>query len=97
MIALLAAVGVALSGCAATPPGPWQKPGVNEQTSARDTANCRTAAQAEALRRYPYAAGSAGFDAAGAVGAQQRDDINRTTVEAARFNQCMREKGYSRP
>ena len=97
LVALLATVGIAVAGCAATPPGPWQKPGADEQTSARDTANCRTEAQAEALQRYPYSASSAGFDATGAVGGQQRDAVNRSTVEAARFNACMREKGYSRP
>jgi hypothetical protein len=95
VLALLAAIGFA-SGCSPAPQGPWQKPGADEPTSARDTANCRTEAQAEALRRYPYGAASAGFDATGAVSGQQRDSANRATVEAARFNACMTARGYSR-
>ena len=92
---LLAAIGLGLAGCS-TPLGPWQKPGADQQTIDRDTFSCRTEAQAEALRRYPYSAGSPGLGAAGIVAAQQRDDSDRATVEAARFNDCMAERGYRR-
>lgn len=34
--------------------------------------------------------------AGGMVATQQRDDTNRTTVEAASFNDCMTERGYRR-
>jgi hypothetical protein len=84
-------------GCAQQPIGPWQKPGVDEQTQARDTAGCRSAAQAAALRSYPSSGGPAGLGAAGAIAAQQRDTAGRAAVEAARFDDCMVEKGYSRP
>ena len=83
-------------GCSASTPGAWQKPGADPQTVDRDSASCRTAAQAEALQRYPRGAGAAVSGAAGIVAAQQNDDTNRATVEAARFNDCMAEKGYRR-
>ena len=84
-------------GCAQQPPGPWQKPGSDEQTSARDTVSCRAAAQAAALRAYPSSGGPAGLGATGAIAAQQRDTAGRAAVEAARFDDCMLEKGYRRP
>jgi hypothetical protein len=85
------------AGCAQQPTGPWQKPGVDEQTQARDTASCRSAAQAAALRSYPSRGGPAGLGAAGAVAAQQRDTAGRAAVETARFDDCMLGKGYRRP
>lgn len=85
------------AGCAQQPTGPWQKPGIDEQTQARDTASCRSAAQAAALRSYPSSGGPAGLGAAGAVAAQQRDTAGRAAVEAARFDDCMSAKGYRRP
>jgi hypothetical protein len=96
LLASLAAIGLAV-GCAAQPAGPWLKPGVDEQTRARDAAACRSGAQAEALRRYPYSGGPAGLGAGGAVAAQQRDTAGRAAVEAARFDDCMLEKGYRHP
>ena len=95
ILAGLAASSLAI-GCAAQPSGPWQKPGADEQTLARDAASCRTVAQADALRRYPYSGGPAGLGAGGAVAMQQSDAANRSAVEAARFNACMLAKGYSR-
>ncbi|HEY2876903.1 MAG TPA: hypothetical protein VGJ56_33635 [Reyranella sp.] len=84
------------TGCAAQPSGPWRKPGIDEPTQARDTAACRSAAQAAALRSYPSSGGPAGLGAAGAVAAQQRDTAGRAAVEAARFDDCMSAKGYRR-
>jgi hypothetical protein len=84
------------AGCATRPAGPWQKPGIDEQTQARDTASCRSAAQAAALRSYPSSGGPAGLGAAGAVAALQRDTAGRAAVEAARFDDCMSDKGYRR-
>ncbi len=95
LLAGLVASGLAV-GCAAQPSGPWQKPGADEQTLARDAAGCRSAAQAEALRRYPYSGGPPGIGAGGAVAMQQRDAADRSAVEAARFNACMAERGYKR-
>ena len=83
-------------GCAVQPPGAWQKPGADEQTQARDTTSCRSAAQAEALRSYPSSGGPAGLGATGAVAVQQRDTAGRAAVEAARFDDCMSDKGYRR-
>ena len=85
-----------VAGCAQQPTGPWQKPGVDEQTLVRDTASCRSAAQAAALRAYPSSSGPAGLGAGGAIAAQQRDTAGRAAVGAARFDDCMLGKGYRR-
>jgi hypothetical protein len=80
--------------CAAPPT--WQKPGVDGATLAKDTADCQAAAKREAVRRYPH-----GFDyAPGGVGGMttglQRDETNRSTVEASSFKACMEGRGYAR-
>jgi len=85
-----------VAGCAQQPAGSWQKPGIDEQTSARDAASCRSAAQAAALRAYPSSGGPAGLGAGGAIASQQRDTAGRAAVEAARFDDCMADKGYRR-
>jgi hypothetical protein len=92
----LASIAVGATACSTGAPAPWQKPGADQQTIDRDTASCRTAAQAEAMRRYPYSAGSVGLGAAGIVAAQQSDSTDRAVVEAGRFNDCMAERGYRR-
>ena len=84
------------AGCAQQPTGPWQKPGLDEQTQGRDSASCRSAAQAAALRAYPSSGGPAGLGAGGAIAAQQRDTAGRAAVETARFDDCMLAKGYHR-
>jgi hypothetical protein len=106
LIGLLAASGLGASGCSGAAPTPaqapapasasWQKPGADGQTISRDTFACRTEAQATALRRYPYSADSPTLGAGGMIASQQHDDTNRATVEAARFNECMLERGYKR-
>jgi hypothetical protein len=95
-LGVLAATTVGAMGCSSAAPGPWQKPGADQQAIDRDAANCRTAAQAEALRRYPYSAGSVGLGAAGIVAAQQNDSTDRAMVEAGQFNTCMADRGYRR-
>jgi hypothetical protein len=96
LLATLASIGLGACSAPASAPAVWQKPGTDEQTVARDTANCRATAQADALRQYPYSAGSAAVGAAGAVASQQQNDSNRLVVETARFNDCMGERGYKR-
>ncbi|MDI1285294.1 MAG: hypothetical protein PSV46_12955 [Reyranella sp.] len=91
---LLTALLSACPGCAPSGPGPWQKPGATEQMSVRDQAECREAAQEEALRRYPYRAGSPTLGATGALMTQQHDDNSRAIAEASLFNNCMRGRGY---
>jgi hypothetical protein len=93
---MLASIGAGGLGCSApaSTPATWQKLGTDEQTVARDTTNCRTLAQAEALRQYPYGAGSTSIGAAGVVASQQQNDSNRLIVETARFNDCMAGRGY---
>jgi len=80
--------------CAAPPT--WQKPGVDGATLAKDRADCQAAAEREAVRRYPH-----GFDyAPGGVGGMttglQRDETNRSIVEASSFKACMEGRGYAR-
>ena len=80
--------------CAAPPT--WQKPGVDGATLAKDTADCQAAGEREAVRRYPH-----GFDyAPGGVGGMttglQRDETNRSIVEASSFKACMEGRGYAR-
>ena len=95
-LAMLASIGLGASACSAPAPVSWQKPDADQQTISRDTSNCRITAQAEALRQYPYSAGSSGSGAAGTLGSQQHGDTNRSIVEAARFNDCMLGRGYKR-
>jgi len=98
LLAMLALIGHSTLGCSApeSTPATWQKPGADEQTVARDTTNCRTLAQAEALRQYPYGVGSTSIGAAGVVASQQQTDSNRIIVETGRFNDCMAGRGYKR-
>ncbi len=63
---------------------------------ARDSAECRDAAQDEALRRYPYRAASPSLGATGAVLLQQHDENDRAVVQASLFDDCMQARGYQR-
>jgi hypothetical protein len=83
---------------ACTAPGSeqWQKAGADGPTTARDNAECREAAQDEALRRYPYRASSPALGAPVIALGQQRDDNNRAIAEASLFNTCMQGRGYKR-
>ena len=81
-----------LAMCAA--PLTWQKPGVDNTTLTKDTSDCRASAEREAVRRYPH--GFYAPAASGTVAASQRDETNRSTVEASLFNACMEAKGYTR-
>jgi hypothetical protein len=92
-------VATLLAACAnCTPPdaGPWHKAGTSEQTMSQDAAECRVSAQEEALRRYPYRAGSPSLGVTGAVLSQQRDDNSRAVAETSLFNSCMQSRGYQR-
>jgi len=50
---IFAALLVACANCTSSYAGLWQKVGTSEQMTSRDTAECRGAAQEEALHRYP--------------------------------------------
>ena len=77
-------------------PESWQKAGASDATIAKDTSDCRTAAGQEALRRYPYGFSSPTYAVGGTVMSQQRDETQRSTAEAALFNSCMQNRGYTR-
>lgn len=90
------AASLGLAACTASAPGPWQKPGAGNATIAKDTSECRAIAEEEAVRRYPYGFSSPSFGAAGIVMSQQRDETNRSAVEAELFNSCLQGRGYRR-
>ena len=93
---VLATLLVACTNCTSSDAGSWQKAGASEQSMSRDTAECREAAQEEALRRYPYRAGSPSLGVTGTLLSSQRDDNSRATTEASLFNNCMQSRGYRR-
>ena len=85
-----------VAGCTPYESAPWRKDGTSDQTMQRDNTECRELARSEALRRYPYRAGSPSLGAAGGVMSQQRDDSDRAIAEASHFNACMQGRGYRR-
>ena len=93
---VLAVLLAACTNCTSSDAEPWQKAGIGEQKMSQDTAECRESAKEEALRRYPYRAGSPSLGATGAILSQQRDDNSRATTEASLFNTCMQSRGYRR-
>ena len=84
------------TGCTSPSDGRWHKAGADPPTIARDSAECRQAAQEGALRRYPYRASSPTLGPAGVAFGQQRDDNDRAVAEASLFNTCMQDRGYKR-
>jgi hypothetical protein len=80
----------------ATTPTTWQKAGVDNATMTKDSDDCQTAAEREAVLRYPYGFNYGPSAAGGGIAAQQRDETNRSTVEASLFKSCMEGKGYTR-
>jgi predicted small lipoprotein YifL len=91
-MALVLTRALGLAACAA--PAPLQKPGADNATMEKDTADCRVAARQEAVRLYPYGANYGTLT----VGmAAVRDDNNRAVAEAATFSSCMQNRGYSNP
>jgi hypothetical protein len=89
------ALSVALGSCAT--PEPLQKTGSDKATTDNDTAECRQAAQAEAVRLYPHVAGVPTLGGTGMMMSQQRDANSRAVAEAHAFKLCMQNKGYARP
>lgn len=82
--------------CATPAPQAWKKAGASETTAATDTAQCRALAQQEAVRDYPYGSTNPALGGAGMVAAQQQANLDRSSVEIARFNDCMEARGYTR-
>lgn len=84
-----------LASCAT--PEPMQKPGSDNAATEKDTAECREAAQEEAVRLYPHGASIPTLGGAGMMMSQQRDSNDRAVAEARAFKACMQNKGYARP
>jgi hypothetical protein len=95
-LAALALLGLAACATPATGPATWHKPGAGEAVVASDTAQCRTAAQQQAARLYPYGASNPTLGGAGMVAAQQQANLDRASAELAMFNDCMEGRGYTR-
>jgi hypothetical protein len=87
---------LAIAGCAAATTERWQKPGTDADTLERDSADCKVAAEQEAVRRYPYGFNAPSLGATGMVATRQRDEIRRGEARSVAFNNCMQTNGYQR-
>ena len=85
-----------LPACAPAGPGAWQKPGATDATVAADTAQCRTVAQQQTARLYPYGSSNPTLGGAGMIAAQQQARTDRSSAELEAFNDCMESRGYTR-
>ena len=85
-----------LPACAPPGQGEWQKPGVSDATVASDRAQCRTVAQQQAARLYPYGASYPTLGGAGMIAAQQQATTDRNSAELQAYIDCMESRGYSR-
>lgn len=94
LIAVTLSVGVA--ACATPGAGTWQKPGATDATIAADTAQCRTLAQQQAARLYPYGSSNPTLGGASMISAQQQADTDRNSAELQGFHDCMQARGYVR-
>ena len=88
---LVPALLLGLASCAPAPPP--QKSGSDAATD-KDTAECRAAAQEEAVRLYPHGASIPTLGGTGMMMSQQRDSNQRAIAEASAFKACMQTKGY---
>jgi hypothetical protein len=93
---LLLIVSIGIAACEAPTPASWQKPGAGEAVVAKDTAECRDAAEQEAELRYPRGFTTPTLSGPGLAMTQQRDNTDRANAVTAAFNTCMRERGYVR-
>jgi hypothetical protein len=97
MMRILIVSALLLGACGGSPSGSaWKKPGATDATIAADSAQCRTSAQQQAARLYPYGSSNPTLGGAGMVAAQQQANTDRTSAETEMFNDCMQGKGYTR-
>lgn len=85
-----------LPACTPAGQGEWQKPGATNATIAADSAQCRTVAQQQAARLYPYGASNPTLGGAGMIAAQQQASTDRNSAELEAFIDCMESRGYTR-
>jgi hypothetical protein len=93
---VLPILSMAGASCTAPAPPSWQKPGASETIVAKDTAECRDAAEQEAELRYPRGFATPALGAPGLAMVQQRDNTDRANAVTSAFNACMRGRGYVR-
>jgi hypothetical protein len=87
-----------LSAACATPTAErWTKSGADDAATTKDMSECSTLAEQLAVRRYPYGFSGPSMSASGTVLSQQRDDTNRSIAQRTYFNDCMEDRGYTRP
>jgi len=96
LLCLTLSAGLAACAGSSGGPAPWQKAGATDATIAADTAQCRTAAQQQAARLYPFGSSNPTLGGAGMVAAQQQANTDRTSAELQFFNDCMEGRGYTR-
>jgi hypothetical protein len=85
------ALSLGLASC--TAPAPMQKPGSDNATMDKDTAECHASAKHQAVKLYPYGANFSGPSATGM--GMMADDSSRAVAEADAFSSCMQDRGYS--
>ena len=97
MMRILIVSAFLLGACGGSQPGSaWKKPGATDATIAADSAQCRTSAQQQAARLYPYGSSNPTLGGAGMVAAQQQANTDRASAEIEMFNDCMQGRGYTR-
>ena len=92
---LAGALPLGLASCAG--PQSLQKSGSDNAAKEKDTIECRSAAQQEAVRLHPYGASIPTLGGPAMMMSQQRDSNDRAVAEARAFKACMENRGYARP
>ena len=94
------ALSLGLAACASATLTRWEKPGVNDATTAKDESDCRATAQREAARLSPDGYGpplyTAAYVDASWLTWQRSLDADRLAAEKRFTELCMRNKGYAR-
>ena len=96
LLSLALSAGLAACAGSSGAPAPWQKAGATDATIAGDTAQCRSTAQQQAARLYPFGSSNPTLGGAGMVAAQQQANTDRNSAELQFFNDCMEGRGYTR-
>jgi uncharacterized lipoprotein YajG len=94
LVLFAAVLALGLTGCAA-PKKVWQKPGMNQDDWAVDSATCRSRAQHLAEREYTSQpeGNAAGVDNANEFNAMMRRHSAKRSIEDI-YRRCLESKGY---
>jgi hypothetical protein len=91
-LAFAAAMGVV---ACAPKPSPAPAPEVNNSAIEKDAGECRTSAEAEAVRRYPLNSDYGVWGGYGTSMSQTQNWVARSNTRDGLFNECMKRKGYT--